>query len=71
MAELLTGKEVVRQIKLRHAEQEIRLAREPFPLFPGEVLRKDVTPLTVVPADTALRLRAILDFTVCCFVSSF
>jgi major vault protein len=57
-----SGKEVVRQVKLRHAEQEIRLARDPFPLFPGEVLKKDVTQLTVVPADTALRLRAILDF---------
>lgn len=57
-----SGKEVVRQVKLRHAEQEIRLARDPFPLFPGEVLKKDVTSLTVVPADTALRLKAILDF---------
>jgi major vault protein len=61
--ELKTSKEQsLRQVKLRHADQEIRLARDPFPLFPGEVLKKDVTPLTVVPADSALRLRATLDF---------
>ena len=51
-----------KQVKLRHADQEIRLASDPFPLYPGEVLKKDVTPLTVVPADSALRLRAVLDF---------
>ncbi len=50
------------QVKLRHADQEIRLAQEPFPLFPGEVLKQVVTQLKVVPANTALRLRAVLDF---------
>ena len=50
------------QIKLRHADQEIRLAQDPFPLFPGEVLKQIVTQLKVVPANTALRLRAVLDF---------
>lgn len=50
------------QAKLLHADQEIRLAQEPFPLYPGEVLKQPVTPLKVVPANSALRLRAVLDF---------
>eukprot|EP00057_Strongylocentrotus_purpuratus_P018533 XP_011673007.1 PREDICTED: major vault protein-like [Strongylocentrotus purpuratus] len=50
------------QVKLFHADQEIRLAREPFPLYPGEVLKQAVTALKVVQANAALRLRAILDF---------
>ena len=50
------------QIKLRHADQEIRLAQDPFPLYPGEVLKQVVTPLKIVQANSALRLRAILDF---------
>ena len=28
------------QVKLRHADQEIRLTQEPFPLYPGEVLKQ-------------------------------
>lgn len=50
------------QIRLCHADQEIRLAQEPFPLYPGEVLKQPVTPLKVVAANAALRIRAILDF---------
>ncbi|XP_078484853.1 major vault protein isoform X1 [Ciona intestinalis] len=50
------------QAKLNHADQEIRLAQDPFPLYPGEVLKTAVTPLRVVTANTALRLRAELDF---------
>ncbi|XP_068779312.1 major vault protein [Struthio camelus] len=50
------------QVRLRHGDLEVRLAQEPFPLYPGEQLQQDVTPLRVVPADTALRLRALLDF---------
>lgn len=50
------------QVKLRHADQEIRLAQDPFPLFPGEILKQAVTQLKIVPANSALRLRAILDF---------
>lgn len=50
------------QAKLLHADQEIRLAQEPFPLYPGEALRKPVTPLKVVVANSALRLTAVLDF---------
>lgn len=50
------------QAKLLHADQEIRLARDPFPLYPGEVLKQPVTPLKVVIANSALRLRSILDY---------
>lgn len=51
------------QVKLRHSEKEVRLAQPPFPLYPGEILRVDVTRLTVVEPDSALHLKAILDFT--------
>ncbi|XP_064391610.1 major vault protein-like [Halichondria panicea] len=50
------------QVKLRHADQEIRLAQDPFPLYPGEILKQVVAPLKVVQANTALRIRSILDF---------
>jgi major vault protein len=50
------------QVKLRHADQEVRLAQDPFPLYPGEVLTTPVTPLTIVEANSALRLKAVLDF---------
>ena len=36
--EIKSGKEVSKQAKLRHADQEIRLARDPFPLYPGSRL---------------------------------
>ncbi|XP_048064535.1 major vault protein isoform X2 [Megalobrama amblycephala] len=50
------------QAKLRHADLEIRLTQDPFPLYPGEEVQKDVTPLQIVFPDTALRLQALLDF---------
>lgn len=50
------------QVKLQHADQEIRLTQEPFPLYPGEILKQPVTALKVVPANSALRIRAELDF---------
>ncbi|CAF1373886.1 unnamed protein product [Rotaria sp. Silwood1] len=53
------------QAKLVHADLDVRLAQPdqaPFPLYPGEILRQPVTPLKVVPANSALRLKAILDF---------
>jgi major vault protein len=50
------------QIKLAHADLEIRQTQDPFPLYPGEVLKEPVTPLRVVPANSALRLKAVLDF---------
>ncbi|KAM9781399.1 major vault protein isoform 1-T1 [Syngnathus typhle] len=50
------------QAKLRHADLDIRLTRDPFPLHPGEEIQQDVTPLQVVYPNTALRLQALLDF---------
>ncbi|XP_008328612.1 major vault protein [Cynoglossus semilaevis] len=50
------------QAKLRHADLEIRLSQDPFPLYPGEEVQQDVTPLQIVFPDTALRLQALLDF---------
>ncbi|XP_076153724.1 major vault protein [Alosa pseudoharengus] len=50
------------QAKLRHADLEIRLTQEPFPLYPGEDVQQDVTALQIVYPDTALRLQALLDF---------
>jgi major vault protein len=47
---------------LRHGDEEIRFAQEPFPLYPGEKLSSaGIVPLQVVSADCALRLRAIRD----------
>jgi len=51
------------QTRLQHAEDEIRLQQEPFPLYPGEELKVKVTLLTVVPALAALRLNVTRDFT--------
>jgi len=50
------------QMKLSHADKEVRLAQDPFPLYPGEQMKTSVTALKVVPANCALRLKAELDF---------
>lgn len=50
------------QTRLSHADLDIRLAQEPFPLYPGEVLSQPIKPLTVAAANSALRLTAVLDF---------
>ncbi len=50
------------QVRLRHGDQEIRFSQDPFPLYPGEVLSGKPTPLQVVQANHALRLRATRDF---------
>ncbi|KAM9779806.1 major vault protein [Neosynchiropus ocellatus] len=50
------------QAKLRHADLEIRLTQDPFPLYPGEEVQQAVTALQIVFPDTALRLQALLDF---------
>ena len=50
------------QVRLDHAEEEVRLQQDPFPLYPGEELQLGVTLLKVVPALTALRLRVTRDF---------
>jgi major vault protein len=49
--------------KLRHGDEEIREAQDPFPLYPGEKVVGKVSPLQVVAPDTALRLRSLRDFT--------
>eukprot|EP01123_Difflugia_compressa_P009544 TRINITY_DN31_c0_g1_i6.p1 TRINITY_DN31_c0_g1~~TRINITY_DN31_c0_g1_i6.p1 ORF type:complete len:831 (-),score=208.74 TRINITY_DN31_c0_g1_i6:141-2633(-) len=51
------------QVKLRHGDEEIRFEQDPFPLYPGEQLYGKVSPLQVVAPLTALKLRAIRDFT--------
>jgi len=48
--------------KLRFGDEEIRFNNEPFPLYPGEAPVGKPTPLQVVPAQAALRLRAVRDF---------
>ncbi|CAF1003423.1 unnamed protein product [Adineta steineri] len=53
------------QVKLSHGNLDIRLNKDykdPFPLYPGEVLKQPVTLLKYVAANSALRLKAILDF---------
>eukprot|EP01126_Amoeba_proteus_P007568 TRINITY_DN12717_c0_g1_i7.p1 TRINITY_DN12717_c0_g1~~TRINITY_DN12717_c0_g1_i7.p1 ORF type:complete len:393 (-),score=106.64 TRINITY_DN12717_c0_g1_i7:183-1274(-) len=50
------------QALLKWGDEEVRLEREPFPLYPGEVWDKQIKPLEVVPSNTALRLRALRDF---------
>ena len=49
------------QIRLQHAETEVRMAQDPFPLYPGEEAEV-VKQLTVVPAMQALRLKAVREF---------
>eukprot|EP01099_Mayorella_cantabrigiensis_P002603 TRINITY_DN213_c0_g1_i1.p1 TRINITY_DN213_c0_g1~~TRINITY_DN213_c0_g1_i1.p1 ORF type:complete len:852 (+),score=279.75 TRINITY_DN213_c0_g1_i1:72-2558(+) len=49
--------------KLKHGDEEVRFAQDPFPLYPGEKLVGKISPLQVVGPDSALRLRAIRDFT--------
>jgi len=49
--------------KLRHGDEEIRYEGEPFGLYPGEKLFGKVSPLQVVAPLTAIKLRAIRDFT--------
>jgi len=48
--------------KLKYGDQEIRFEQPPFALFPGETLSGKVTPLQVVEANQALKLRGIRDF---------
>ena len=52
--------------KLRHSEREVRTYLthpQPFLLYPGELLDKAVTPATIVKEGSALKLRALVDFT--------
>ncbi|VDP90000.1 unnamed protein product [Echinostoma caproni] len=51
------------QVKLKVGDKMYRFHQEPFPLYPGEKLEGDVETLPIVSPNTALRLRALLDFT--------
>src|SRR3989338_3616570 len=48
--------------QLLQSETEIRLTQEPFPLYPGERVKGDVTELTFVDAGAALRISAQREF---------
>jgi len=48
---------------LQWGETEVRLAQEPFPLYPGEIIAKTLTKLQMVYKNTAIHLMAIDDFT--------
>lgn len=50
------------EAKLVFADLEIRFSQDPFPLYPGEKLKQAISPLKVIPANSALRLKAVLDF---------
>ena len=53
------------QYQLLHADREVRLHetnKEPFPLYPGEILVDKVLKLSVVKQDHAYRLTALEDF---------
>jgi len=50
------------QVRLEHAEEEVRLQQEPFALYPGEEMQLGVTLLKVVPALSALRLCVTRDY---------
>jgi len=56
--------DAIGQVKLRHADTEIRLSGdwpEPFPLYPGEKQLGGLQKLVVVDKNSALRLRAVRD----------
>lgn len=46
------------QFKVNFGELEVRRTSEPFFLYPGESVAVGVTPMTIVPENCALRLRA-------------
>lgn len=51
------------QVSLKFGDCEYRFSQKPFPLYPGETLVGDVKDLPVVRANSALRLRAHVNFT--------
>lgn len=56
---------VITDLKLRFGDIEYRIHDDwpdPFPLYPGESITGQVTRLTVVKNDTALRIRALRNF---------
>jgi major vault protein len=51
------------QVKVRQGDREIRTPQQPFPLYPGEVLVGDVRALDVIQPNTAMRVKALRNFT--------
>lgn len=51
------------EAKLAFADLEIRFSGEPFPLYPGEVLKKPIKPIETIPANCAFKLLVKLDYT--------
>ncbi|XP_005108620.1 major vault protein isoform X2 [Aplysia californica] len=49
-------------IKLKLGDTETRLSQDPFPLYPGEVLKQTVTKLPVVNEYSAFKICAVCDF---------
>lgn len=50
------------QTRLKTGSEEIRLEQLPFPLYPGEVLKRPVGPICHLGSNVALRLRALQNF---------
>lgn len=51
------------QAVLLYGDEEIRLAQKPFPLYPGEKVKQNITPLKIVCENMQLKLRANIGFT--------
>lgn len=51
------------QVKLKLGDKVYRFHEDPFPLYPGEKLEGKIENLPIVAPNTALRLRALLNFT--------
>ncbi|GAB1602127.1 major vault protein-like [Argonauta hians] len=51
------------QAELLHGDEEIRFTQDPFPLYPGEKIKQNISPLQVVKSNVGLRLSANIDFT--------
>uniref|UniRef100_G1PLJ8 Major vault protein n=1 Tax=Myotis lucifugus TaxID=59463 RepID=G1PLJ8_MYOLU len=54
--------DVTGQVRLRHADLEIRLAQDPFPLYPGEVLEKNQLYLSLKLSFPVLTLNNLLPY---------
>ncbi|KAL7061320.1 hypothetical protein AAHC03_010079 [Spirometra sp. Aus1] len=50
------------QDSLAYGDVEYRFAQAPFPLYPGEELIQEITPLAVLTQNKALLLSAVVDF---------
>jgi major vault protein len=50
------------EAKLAFADLEMRFSGEPFPLYPGEIMKEQIKALEIIAANTALKLVAKLDF---------